>query len=1187
MALEPLNANQARLQDDLRGLIRGDARCDDVILQLYSFDGGPFEERPVAVAWPRSAQDVAAIARYAAEKGLTLHFRGSGTSGGAAAIGSGVILDFSRYMRRSLMAGDDFIRVQPGAVRERINNQLRATKRRFFAPSSGHVPAGTIGSILSVDNVGPRWLRYGSPHESAIDLTVALASGEIRTVRPYAANASATSAANGGSRGFRRRFLNAALAEANAEARKADRDGRRKERTPRFDPDFDARLRAASESGRASEFGIVDGDASRSFESDFARDLFFARAFGAGPGREIRDLLRCEPWASAMKAIAEFEDALDAEQRENAPRSCGFALRDVVRDGFDPTRFFTGSEGALGCIVEATVATTELSAANGATILLFESLDAAAKATLRILDYAPTLCDLLDSRVISLTRDWDSRFETAFPQGAQTALVVELDDSSPDSLRARMDALQREAREKLGSFGCWTAYLPEERRIFRELLQKSSCARLRMAPSFQPFPYWEDVRVPVESTPDFLRDVQDLFRRERLVYSVGGHVGCGQLSIQPIIPYSADEERRAFALSEQFEDMALGYGGEIGFSKGNGRVRTAVIPKRYPKLFTAFVRVKDAFDPKNMFNPNVVVSPEMRRLSTSGVESGSASIRESVSREDESILAPESDAAIRESSLQTGGIKRRDPFDRERLARDLNVDWQNRPTRSQLEFQIAWNPTTVYAPAFQCVGCGRCRIRTAETRFCPAFRHTPDEQASCRAKANLLRGAINGAIPLETLTRDAAFKVASYCLGCHSCAVECPAQVDAARLAFRLRSAYVAANGFNSAELFALKLDSFLSVASCFSRLANGALKSKGVRWLMEKTLGIAQGRMIPPLASRPYLSRRSFRAQKRQVAVTDLIAVDPEQTGGDQTADSEQTVAEGRALASQNSIRAGLGGAFAIRKSRAKAALFIDSYANFFDPALVDAAIAILDRNGVDARPLERPKSSGQIAFALGDVDSAEEIALRNVSILREALRDGSALLTLEPSSAIIIKKEYPYFCDDADARVVCDAATDVCSFLAERMRRGEFDRDGLSPLADSPIVVGYHAPCRSLALSRGALTSPTPAQTLLQLIPEATIKRVERGCCGIAGFSGFTTRRYYESLRLGSRLFLGMRQAEIDICVSECSFCNLQIAQGSPKPTLHAIKALAASYGATTVDAAKVVAHTPVGRRRDKDPN
>ena len=135
MALEPLNANQARLQDDLRGLIRGDARCDDVILQLYSFDGGPFEERPVAVAWPRSAQDVAAIARYAAEKGLTLHFRGSGTSGGAAAIGSGVILDFSRYMRRSLMAGDDFIRVQPGAVRERINNQLRATKRRFFAPS--------------------------------------------------------------------------------------------------------------------------------------------------------------------------------------------------------------------------------------------------------------------------------------------------------------------------------------------------------------------------------------------------------------------------------------------------------------------------------------------------------------------------------------------------------------------------------------------------------------------------------------------------------------------------------------------------------------------------------------------------------------------------------------------------------------------------------------------------------------------------------------------------------------------------------------------------------------------------------------------------------------------------------------------------------------------------------------------
>ena len=54
MMQEPLTASQARLQEDLRGLIYGDARCDDVIRQLYSSDGSPFEERPRAVVWPKT-----------------------------------------------------------------------------------------------------------------------------------------------------------------------------------------------------------------------------------------------------------------------------------------------------------------------------------------------------------------------------------------------------------------------------------------------------------------------------------------------------------------------------------------------------------------------------------------------------------------------------------------------------------------------------------------------------------------------------------------------------------------------------------------------------------------------------------------------------------------------------------------------------------------------------------------------------------------------------------------------------------------------------------------------------------------------------------------------------------------------------------------------------------------------------
>ncbi|MBR4975869.1 MAG: FAD-binding oxidoreductase, partial [Thermoguttaceae bacterium] len=221
-------------------------------------------------------------------------------------------------------------------------------------------------------------------------------------------------------------------------------------------------------------------------------------------------------------------------------------------------------------------------------------------------------------------------------------------------------------------------------------------------------------------------------------------------------------------------------------------------------------------------------------------------------------------------------------------------------------------------------------------------------------------------------------------------------------------------------------------------------------------------------------------------------------------------------------------------------------------------------------------PRTSGAVSFARGDVDGAERVATRNVSILRELLRSGAEIVALEPSSAVCIKREYPYFCDDADAKVVYANTTDVCSYLARLDRLGELNRDALSPL-NIEKTVGYHAPCRTLALTGGALSSPTPAQMLLGAIPGLRVRRLERGCCGLANYSGFLKTRYSESLRLGARLFLAMRDPEIEVCSSECSLCNLQLLQGvdkrarkSSKRVAHVLKLLAASYGLLPLDEA-----------------
>jgi FAD/FMN-containing dehydrogenase/Fe-S oxidoreductase len=1149
---EPLWAQQARLQEDLRGLVRGEARCDELTLQLFSSDGSPYQERPIGVVWPRTAKDVAASVQYAAEKGYSIHPRGSGTSGVGASIGSGLILDFSRYMRRVLETGDDYARVQPGGIRERVNGMLRQSVGRFFAPSSGHVPTGTIGSILAVDNVGPRWLRYGAPHESVLELDVVSASGELWNLRPFPAQRDFSGVLPEDRVVFRRRFLNAALAEANAQSYLRD--------ASLFDRKFDDELTNSVGSEDASLFGLdfSDGYGVRSFRSDVVREEFFRRAFGQS-ARVVRDMVGRRPWADVLRVIRSYEPYLDEEQAQAGPLRCGYALRDVVRDGFDPTRLFVGSEGTLGIIVEAKLSTFPISQSNCAAILLFDSLDKATRAIPGILAYSPTLCDLIDSRVISLVRDWDSRFETIFPVTYEAALVVEFDTLVDNDLRARMNDLLQYARSECGSLGGWTAFSLEERLIFRDLLRKSSCARLRMAPSFQPFPFWDDARVPVESITDFLHDVQDLFKREHIVYSVGGNVGVGHLSIQPILPNLDEEERRAFALSDRYEEIVLSYGGEIGVAKGNGRVRTAILPKRYPNLFPAFVKVKDALDPDNRLNPDCVVSPEMRRKASLDPERRFERAAEQGKEFDFcDYLAPETDAVLRESALHSRSIARRAPFDLDRLERDAQIDWLNRSKRSQLEFQLAWNPPEIYAPIYQCSGCGHCRIRTVETRMCPSFRNSPEEQSSCRAKANLLRGVLDGDLELESLTRDSARKIAERCLRCHCCESECPAQVDVPKLTFRLTSAYRAATGLGIAELFAVRANFALGLVTLFSKYVVRALQNQKFRWLLEKVLGIAQGRKLPRLERRSYLSDIKKRRKNEELLSLDLFANTDEEIGADVEKKMEQYCVTY---------------APAVKKAQKKVALFIDLFANYFDAQLVDVTLEILERNGVAAFVPTRSQTSGAVAFALGDLDRAEEFATRNVALFREITRDGSEILTLEPASAICVKREYPYFCSDADAEFVYANTTDVATYLARLLRSNEFNRGALRSLApDRKLTIAYHAPCRSLALSRAALYATTPTQTLLNCIPDAEIRRVERGCCGFAGYSGFTKRRFSESLRIGGRLLLEMRDPEFDYCVSECSFCNLQIAQSGVKPVIHALKLLAVSYGILTLEEAEL---------------
>jgi Fe-S oxidoreductase len=322
------------------------------------------------------------------------------------------------------------------------------------------------------------------------------------------------------------------------------------------------------------------------------------------------------------------------------------------------------------------------------------------------------------------------------------------------------------------------------------------------------------------------------------------------------------------------------------------------------------------------------------------------------------------------------------------------------------------------------------------------------------------------------------------------------------------KGAYVATNGLRLHDWFIPRIDKLCSYASRAPRLANWAIANRTARWVMERTLGIAQGRKLPRFSMRSFLQSSTQRRLSR-----------PKRGAGE------------------------------------KALLFVDTFANYCDTQLAQALVAVLEHNGISVYVPERQLEAGMPMISQGVLGPARRIAERNVAMLAEAVRQGYTIVSTEPSAVLTLKREYLNLLgDDSDAHLVSEHVMEACHYLWRWHQKGRLQLD-LKPL---DMTVGYHAPCHMKALEVGS-----PSINLLGLIPGLRVRPVEKGCSGAAGLYGFQHKNYRMSLRIGLPLITELRTAGFQAGVTECSTCRIQMEQGSAMPTIHPIKLLALSYG------------------------
>jgi FAD/FMN-containing dehydrogenase/Fe-S oxidoreductase len=172
--MEPAKRNN--LYDDLRGIVRGELRFDDLTRVLYASDASLFEVEPAGVVIPRDEEDLAQLIRYAAEQDVSLTARGAGTGLAGESLTTGLVVDLSVHFRQILSIGEESIRAQAGVTWAQLDAALAPLGRRLNP--EGPTPEATLGGILATNASGPRAAQRGTAREMVESLGVILDSGD-------------------------------------------------------------------------------------------------------------------------------------------------------------------------------------------------------------------------------------------------------------------------------------------------------------------------------------------------------------------------------------------------------------------------------------------------------------------------------------------------------------------------------------------------------------------------------------------------------------------------------------------------------------------------------------------------------------------------------------------------------------------------------------------------------------------------------------------------------------------------------------------------------------------------------------------------------------------------------------------------------------------------------------------------
>lgn len=691
--------------------------------------------------------------------------------------------------------------------------------------------------------------------------------------------------------------------------------------------------------------------------ADYIEDAEFVTAegnvytFGQLADTSYDDLDDC--FKRLFDLYNENEDIIESSYPAIRFNVSGYNLRSLVNSGrLSLGKLIGGSEGTLVITTSLKFRLLAKPSHDSLVVAYFDNIINSAKATQAILPLNPAGIEIMDKSLLKFAKEFDAKLNEAIPDGYDNVCMFEFDGFSEGETAELADRAKKILEEQNLSPLMYTAATEEEKEKFWAVRKAAVPILYKLKGAKKILALIEDAAVPTDKLVEYFEGLYELLEKNNANFVIYGHIAKGLLHTRPLLdlkdPHDIEMLR---TLDDGVFELVNRLGGAVSGEHGDGRLRSKYIKKQYGSLYDVFLKAKSILDPRGMLNPDIKTNHDENQMM---------------------------------KYLRYG-----------KDYRSTDID----------DKQLVWKEGFI-EEAEKCHGCSKCTTVTTATRMCPVYKVTRDEYSAPKAKANILRALISGAVDDRSLYEEALQEVIRHCVNCGSCHIECPSAVNIPKLSIEAKSQFTSRFGVSFADRVPTKLEDMGRNLRKITWMVEPLMKRKAARNVVEIVTGVASERDFMPLAKNSLHDRLKDRKPK---------------------------------------------------KGDIKVVYFAGCYASYVRPQIGEALVRVLEAAGMEVIVPEQ-HCCGLPHLSKGLKDEAVEKINRNKRSWGKILDEADYVVTTCTSCGLSLYKEWGFVSQDEFVDKVKSKLIHVGTLINKYTDRLELD--------ETRLHMAYHKACHMRAL-------------------------------------------------------------------------------------------------------------------------